>query len=39
MMRNDECYRQKNSNLKGPELGMGLASLRHEMKASVAGVR
>ena len=32
MMRKKEWYRKKSSELKGPEMGMGLASLRHEMK-------
>lgn len=37
MMRKEEYDRQESSKSKGPEMGMGLASLRHEMKVSVAG--
>lgn len=38
-VRKEECYREKSSKWKGPEMGMGLASLRHKMKASVAVVK
>lgn len=38
-MRKEEYYSQKSWKFKGPKMAMGLAFLRHEKKATMAGVR